>query len=159
MSDQAARFDDQAGEKDLAGRTIHIKDTEIMVFAAYAKDGIFEDQISCIARITNKGERPFILAMDANAPPHKVQSLIDELGIKAEVITPNNTEITCHQGKGSMIDFVVVKEGWESWITALQLVEMPWKPHLAVSFCIDKPKGPMLYRTLVSPATPVLDAV
>ena len=51
-------------EKDLAGRTIYIRDTEIMVFAAYAKDGVFEDQISNIARITNKGEIPFILAME-----------------------------------------------------------------------------------------------
>ena len=59
---------DESEEVDLAVRNLHIKNGDLMVAAAYARKGEFEEKLSQMARLSRKGEVPFILLMDANVP-------------------------------------------------------------------------------------------
>ena len=69
--------------------------------------------------------------MDANASAHKVQSLSDELEVKADVMEPNNTEATCLQVKRSMVDYAIVSRKAKPYIKSFMAdFGVHWAPIL-----------------------------
>ena len=65
--------------------------------------------------------------MDANAFIKDVQEYLDQLGVEAKVMAPTNTKITCHQGKGSLIDFMVISNNLAPYVHSFEVdVFAPW---------------------------------
>ena len=68
--------------------------------------------------------------MDANAPMAEVQEYVDMLGIEAKVMAPSNTDITCHQGNGSLIDFIVISNNLAPYVHSFEADAFaPWGTH------------------------------
>ena len=110
-----------------------------MVFAAYSKDGEFEDKISHIASLTRRGALPFILLMDANSERSKVQKFIDDLALDTETVLPRNAEVTCHQGKGSCIDFFIISDLLLPYVASTSVVTtVPSGPHDGIEVAIRR---------------------
>ena len=93
--------------RDLAGRTLHLRSSDIMVLGGYARDGEYHPLATSVAQITRNGKVPFVWLADFNAPPDELKDpdWLDRLD--ACVIRPDS-QITCHVGSGSLIDFAVV---------------------------------------------------
>ena len=75
-----------------------------MAFTGYAKNGEFHKILGHVARAASNGQAPFFMLVDANAKQEEVHKYFEEISMGAEVMVPTNGDITCHQGKGSMID-------------------------------------------------------
>ena len=57
--------------------------------------------------------------------------MLEQLGLT--LIAPSNVLNTCSQGKGSMIDYVLVTKGHEALIHSVAAdILVPWKPHKGI---------------------------
>ena len=88
-----------SGGHDIAGRTIHLKEVDVQVCMAYARNGQVEEKMAHIARTTRHGGLPFLCLLDANLPKEDAQTIIQDMGLNAEVVIPTGAAISCHVGK------------------------------------------------------------
>ena len=79
-----------------------------MAFAGYARNGEYQQILGHVSRATINGQAPFFMMLDANSKKEEVQAYLEKIGMAAVVMVPTNGDITCHQGNGSMTDYMVI---------------------------------------------------
>ena len=81
--------------EDLVGMNIHLKDSDVMFFGAYARNGSIRTKLEYLQRKTKRGTKHFVLALDANQPPEEMQDKLDDFDLKAVVIQAEGKPKTC----------------------------------------------------------------
>jgi len=132
-------------DRDITGRTIHLAGGDIIVFSAYARGGELHEIIKAIRKNTGNGRIPFILLADFNVP---YEALKDEewiADLAAVAVAPSGCTTTCHQGKGSLIDFMIISDQLLGYIISfVAITDVPWGPHDGLMLTIARnPKASM----------------
>ena len=68
-------------------------------------------------------------------------------------------QVTCTTGKGRHLDYIVASESRMPYISSIELVDVPWKPHVGLSFSISSPSKHLLQRCQRKPMIPSLSAM
>ncbi len=100
-------------KQDLVGFNVGLRGGEVLIFGGYARGGSFFPMAAGIARITQHGLIPFVWIADFTRPPAELEAHPVISGLKAVVVKPRGGSITCHQGRGTLIDFVVCSADME----------------------------------------------
>ena len=141
-----------AADRDLAGRTLHLRGVDVLVLGGYARDGEYQEMATAIARITRNGTLPFIWLADFNAPPCQLRDGPWLARLDACVIVPD-VQITCHAGSGSLIDYCVCSRVLIPYIVSFESVgDVPWAhttDYDYASSALRKPSWSELYCNLV----------
>ncbi len=142
---------------DLAGRTVHLEGVDVLIFGGYARHGDYSQLAAAVARATRNGQLPFVWLADFNASPSELEEA-EWLGrLDAHVIRPD-ASITCHQGRGSIIDFGICSRCLLPYVGQFQTVlEVPWKPHDGLRLTLRRSPRAVMVRTFVRPR-PLKDA-
>jgi len=132
-------------DRDITGRTIHLAGGDIIVFSAYARGGELHEIIKVIRKNTGNGRIPFILLADFNVP---YEALKDEewiADLAAVAVAPSGCTTTCHQGKGSLIDFMIISDQLLGYIISfVAITDVPWGPHDGLMLTLARnPKASM----------------
>ena len=136
-------------------------DTDIVLKHIYGQVGIGlkganYEMIRSIAAATNGGRR-FVIAMgDYNIKPEILEAsgLLEAYGLT--IVKPDNVDITCTCGEGSMIDYALVTTNFLGAIVSLKAdTTVPWRGHygLRIRFKMDTEavKVPEIVRPLAFP--------
>ena len=113
---------------DLAAFTVQLRTTNVIIMAAYCRGGDYTRALRQAAEITRNGASPFMILADWNVVPAALEE--DELlnMMDAEAIRP--AAITCHQGAGRTIDYVVISRKLAPHLQSIEVItEVPWSPH------------------------------
>ena len=80
---------------------------------------------------------PWIILGDFNMNPYTLDraGFLDLLG--GSVITADEGASTCTAGKGSLIDFAIVRKDIFSSVSLVQDLEAPWSPHVGLRASIQ----------------------
>ena len=139
---------------NLAGRLVCTTGFNFLVLSGYARDGDIKELLDEVAIVTRNGSIPFVLGADFNKSPQQVEAAAETRLLRAVVMTPTNAEVTCHQGKGSMIDFFLVSDVLAQMVDSVLVardVEPPWGPHDGLVLTLDKKAIDIKVRELVVP--------
>ena len=121
-----------------------------MVVASYARGGDLTALAADAALVSRRGEVPFVLLADFNTDLLALSSTSWVRELRAAVVRPSNTGITCHQGKGTLIDGAIVSYQLLPYVTECVAFTPPWSPHDVVSLSFRAwPSG---YRSCPAPA-------
>ena len=67
-------------------------------------------------------------------------------------MAPSNTDITCHQGKGSLIDFMVISNNLAPYVRSFEAdVFAPWGTHDGLRLELFKRPGKVMVRVADTP--------
>ena len=101
---------------DIVGRTLHFKSTDVIGLGAYARNGEYQRIIKDVCEITRCGSIPFFLLADFNATAEDIYAsgLLESLD--ARIILPEGGGVTCHQGNGSLIDYMIVSNKLQPYL-------------------------------------------
>jgi len=113
-------------------------DTEIVFIHMYGHVGLGLtganiEMVQQIGRATDGGRRFVIAVGDTNVTAEALEAsgLLEEAGLT--LIRPNNVNMTCTSGKGSMIDYALVTTSFAAAIVSVEAVtEVPWGPHFGL---------------------------
>ena len=139
---------------NLAGRLVSTTGFDFLVLSGYARDGDIKELLDEVALVTRNGCIPFVLGADFNRSPQQVEAAAETRLLRAVVMTPTNAEATCHQGKGSMIDFFLVSDVLAQMVDSVLVardVDPPWGPHDGLILTLDKKAIDIMVRELVVP--------
>ena len=141
----------QATDHDLAGRTLHLQGVDVLVLGGYARNGEYQQQAAAVARVTRNGRLPFIWLADFNHDPKHVQEEPWLEQLDACVMVPD-TEVTCHAGSGSLIDFGIVSRCLAPYVVRFASVpDVPWGPHDGIRMRLRRSPRAVMIRTLRRP--------
>ena len=138
MGDSEKDDHELSSHRGLAARTLHITKTDVIAIGAYCRHGEFARTLKQVAEITRNGAQHFSLLADFNVAPKDIieSDLLETLD--AVVVTPSGGSITCHQGRGSLIDFMIISRKLEPYIKAFEIVtDVPWSPHDGLLLRLD----------------------
>ena len=77
---------------------------------------------------------------------------MEEVGLDAEIMTPTNTDVTCLQGKGTLIDYAVVSRKMKPYVQEVKAdFAVPWAPHVALRVKVIANANKVTVKTLVKP--------
>ena len=102
---------------------------------------------------------PWLMMGDFNNEPIDLQCSYWMHYIQGVVKVPVDAELTCSSGQGRILDFVIVSKSLEPWITDIRTVNVPWKPHLALSFPLTMPTHKQYQRVQTMPWIPHLSTL
>ena len=143
----------QAGNVDLAGRCLICPRGNVLILGGYARGGHTALLVAAVARVTQRGRLPFIWFADFNNDLEHLarQDWVTEL--QAVVLKPGGGDVSCHQGKGTFIDGVVVSKVLVPYVTKCVLDHLvPFGPHDGIQLQLRKRPGDVMVRSL--PRTP-----
>ena len=131
----------------MVGRNLPLKGSDLMMITNYAKDGDVESMFRRLAEITNNGKCPFMMVGDQNKPPSQLCTHPLLKNLKPTVIYNDNAESTCHQGVGSLIDYMIVSNCVAPYINYQRVdKQVPWGPHYGLIINITKDPSAKKYR-------------
>ncbi len=99
--------------------------------------GVRDENIDILLRLTalsDGGRRCVIAPGDFNISAQAMEEsgILSALGMV--LVRPGNAEVTCHLGKGSLIDYVLITARFLPLITSVTVDELaPWVPHAGIS--------------------------
>jgi hypothetical protein len=105
-----------------------------------------------VARSTRHGTIPFVLVADFNvdAGVLEAEELIADMD--AVVVRPQGGAVSCHQGRGSLIDMVVASRAVVPLLEDVRLEpSVPWNPHDAIRITVRKCAKGIMTRRLMRP--------
>ena len=84
--------------------------------------------------------------------PEQASQSIGLAKLDAQILKPSNTEVTCHAGSGSLIDYAVVSNSLEPYVVSLTSVtDVPWGPHDGLRLVLKADPRQVKIRTLDKP--------
>ena len=157
------------GNAQLTGRMLVLKWIEILTLAGYLECGLGfagpnYEFLTDLDYATRGGKVPFILGMDANAPPEAwdeiwwgEKKILEHLN--AEVVTVRNSTITCTGAKntegGTNIDYYIMPSCFLGGIKVAEAdFQVPFAPHYGFVLKIAADPSAVLIKTLVQPDLP-----
>jgi hypothetical protein len=102
---------------------------------------------------------PWLCVGDFNATPAELAATAWFVRMGGRIVEPSNAQFTCTSGEGRMLDYIVASADLLDWIGGARASIVPWKPHLAIEFCVLKDHEPEQARVQIKPRTPLLPAV
>ena len=81
----------ESATHNLVGRTIALRDSNVIVLAGYARHGNVDELFHAVAEHTRNGQIPFLCVADFNVTPDVLQNHIGLTALQACIITPENT--------------------------------------------------------------------
>ena len=135
---------------DVSGRVLHLMGGDIMVFSGYARNGDTQHIVDEVKKRTANGRIPFIIMADFNIPfeTMKEQQWVSDL--RAVAFAPTGGDISCHLGRGSLIDYAIVSLQLVGYVAELALVtDVPWGPHDGLRLMLER--DPMAARVRMVP--------
>ena len=129
-----------------------MKKTELMVFGGYCRDGCCTAHVARIAEDTRAGAVPFLWAADFNADMDEVMADPGMQLLDAIALEPDGGEVSCHQGRGALIDFVIVSRAVAPYVRATFVNDAPWAPHSGISIKVRRDPRAVMQNILTKPA-------
>lgn len=124
----------------LTGFTIPIAGEDVIVMGSYHRGGITDSVLEQVRVLTRNGALLFLLSGDFNAPPAELEATGWPKMLHATVVAPS--QATCHQGKGSTIDYLLASTALSGLLQLRVIDEVPWGPHSALEVVLpNDPKA------------------
>ncbi|CAK0897887.1 unnamed protein product, partial [Prorocentrum cordatum] len=107
-----------------------------------------EQMLIRLASFLKQIKDPWILVGDWNAVPSdwSKTAWISKLG--GNICVPINGQVTCNKGRGSLIDYAIVKEGLADSIRVHIVPEVPWRTHAGICVTLKAGKKAWWHRSL-----------
>ena len=128
---------------------LDLSQRNVLVFSGYAREGLIGHLAASIAKQTQGGKLPFIFFADFNTDLSSLanQQWISDLD--AVVIKPSGGEISCHKGKGSLIDGTVCSERLQPYIMECVFdTKVPFGPHDGIFVKLATKPGDVMVKSL-----------
>ena len=111
------------------------------------------DYLRAIAEASDGGRRCVLAFGDWNLTPEELEASGVLEGLGLEIVTPTNSTISCTAGRqGSLIDYVIVTQGYRSIIQTCEVVrEAPCGTHMGVRTTLVSDPASIRANTLRRP--------
>ncbi len=127
--------------RDLVGLNVALRGGDIIVLGGYARNSAYLTLLRQVALATGHGRSPFILLADFNVPPDVLEQDEALAALDAVVMRPEGGSISCHQGAGTLIDYIIVSRAAVPLVQVRLDRKVPWGPHDALRLRIKRCVG------------------
>ena len=134
---------------------VRIKNCSIALVCMYLPPDEAETNLSTMHEVSTfiqSIQCPFLICADFNKTPDQLIAMEWPPTSRGIIRTPCNSEITCMQGKGSMIDYAVMSHVLEHMMDPTYARDdIPIKTHMAIEYSIKCDPMKVMIDCLVSP--------
>lgn len=150
--DDKGTFRGFSSTQDLISMSIRFPASNVLVYGGYCRDGDTAGHLARIASDTQGEKLGFVWVSDFNTP---IDIIIENPAfqeLNAMVIKPSGASVSCVQGKGSVIDYVIASRTVAPCLSTRCETDAPWGTHLGIRISIKRDPLAITRKVLTQPA-------